>query len=86
MSRSEPGGLPPPPAEPAPEDERTAAAHARGLSAPYIAGGQDADPEGSRREERIYGRLLLFMIVAIVGVSAVLTIIAVAMGAFGGGR
>jgi hypothetical protein len=40
-------------------------ARARGLSAPYIAGGRDPDPETGRREERRYLRLLVIMVVAI---------------------
>jgi hypothetical protein len=48
------------------DEERNAAARARGLSAPYIAGGRDPDPDAGLREERFYGRLLLIMFVAIV--------------------
>ena len=40
-------------------------ARARGLSAPYIAGGRDPEPESGRREERRYLRLLVIMVVAI---------------------
>lgn len=40
-------------------------ARARGLSAPYIAGGRDPDPESGRREERKYLRLLVIMVLAI---------------------
>jgi hypothetical protein len=67
------------------DEERNVLARARGLSAPYIAGGEDADPEGTRRTERLYGRLLLLMILAIVGTSLVLTIIAIALGYAGFG-
>jgi hypothetical protein len=45
---------------------RNVHARARGLPAPYIAGGTDPDPEPARREERYYGRLLLGMVLAIV--------------------
>ena len=57
----------PPTLTPDPEayDEvRNQHARARGLSAPYIAGGRDPDPEKGRREERFYGRLLLAMVAA----------------------
>jgi hypothetical protein len=46
--------------------ERSQLARARGLAAPYIAGGEDPDPERTRREERIYVRLLVLMVAAIV--------------------
>ena len=55
------------PADPAAYDsERNAAARARGLSAPYIAGGRDPAPDAGLREERFYGRLVLIMFIAIV--------------------
>jgi hypothetical protein len=46
--------------------ERSQHARARGLSAPYIRGGGDPDPERGRREERFYLRLLIAMVGAIV--------------------
>ncbi|HET9681054.1 MAG TPA: hypothetical protein VFP19_03375 [Candidatus Limnocylindrales bacterium] len=55
--------LPPDPA--AYDSPRAVQARARGLSAPYIPGGRDPDPEGGRREERFYGRLLLVMVLVI---------------------
>jgi hypothetical protein len=55
-----------PPDPEAYDEERSAAARARGLSAPYIAGGRDPDPDAGLREERFYGRLLVIMFVAIV--------------------
>jgi hypothetical protein len=61
-----------PPATPLPPDPeaydsvRAQHARARGLSAPYIAGGRDPEPEAGRREERFYGKLLLIMVVAVV--------------------
>ena len=70
---TDPATLPPDPA--AYDSERNAAARARGLAAPYIAGGRDPDPETGRREERFYGRLLLIMIILIVGSGLVLGII-----------
>ena len=41
-------------------------ARARGLAAPYIAGGRDPQPEVGRREERFYLRILLIMVVLLV--------------------
>jgi hypothetical protein len=61
----------PPPVAPLPPDPeaydsvRAQHARARGLSAPYIAGGRDPHPETGRREERRYLRLLVIMVVAI---------------------
>lgn len=66
--------LPPDPG--AYDSERNVHARARGLAAPYIAGGRDPDPEEGRREERFYGRLLLLMVVVIVLAGFVLGIIA----------
>jgi hypothetical protein len=72
------------PADPdAYDDPRAEIARARGLAAPYIAGGRDPDPEDGLREDRFYGRLLLLMVVAILGITLVLTIVAIALGAFG---
>lgn len=64
--------LPPEAAEPLPPDPaaydspRAAAARARGLAAPYIAGGRDPNPDAGLREERFYGRILLIMVAVIV--------------------
>ncbi|HXI81184.1 MAG TPA: hypothetical protein VNM34_10255 [Verrucomicrobiae bacterium] len=56
-----------PPPDPAAYDtERNAAARARGLSAPYIAGGRDPDQERADREDRHWVRILLIMVVVIV--------------------
>jgi len=74
-------GLPPDPA--AYDSERNAAARARGLAAPYIAGGRDPDPDLGRREERYYGRLLLIMVVVIVAAGFVLGIVANVIGILG---
>jgi hypothetical protein len=85
---------PPPPAEgppPAPPDpteydtERNALARARGLAAPYIAGGRDPEPEEGLREERRLLRLLLLMVGVIIASGFVLGIIANLMAARGGG-
>ena len=58
---------PPLPPDPAAYDEpRAELARARGLSAPYIAGGRDPDAETTARRERFYLRLLVLMVVLIV--------------------
>jgi len=62
--QQQPAGLPPDPE--AYDSVRAQHARARGLSAPYIAGGRDPDPEPGRREERFYLRLLVLMVVALV--------------------
>jgi hypothetical protein len=56
--------LPPDPA--AFDAPRNAHARARGLAAPYIAGGNDPDPAVGRREERYYGRLLVAMVLFLI--------------------
>ena len=65
---TEPGSsltqLPPDPE--AYDSVRAQHARARGLSAPYIAGGRDPEPEIGRREERFLGRLLLIMVAALI--------------------
>lgn len=76
-----PGPLPPDPE--AYDSERNVAARARGLSAPYIEGGRDPDPEAARREERFLGRLLMIMVAAIVAGGFVLGILANIIGALG---
>jgi hypothetical protein len=73
--------LPPDPA--AYDSPRAALARARGLSAPYIAGGRDPDPAAGRREERFYGRLLVLMVAVIVLGGFVLGILAVLLGVVG---
>jgi hypothetical protein len=67
------------------ENERAASARARGLSAPYIAGGRDPQPDEALREERFYGRLLVLMVAIIVLAGFVLGIVAGLMGFVGGG-
>jgi len=55
------------PADPdAYDSPRAVQARARGLAAPYIAGGEDPDPDAGRAEERRYLRWLLVMIVVVV--------------------
>jgi hypothetical protein len=63
-STDRPAPLPPDPE--AYDEVRNQHARARGLSAPYIAGGRDPDPETGRREERYYGRLLLAMVAGLI--------------------
>jgi hypothetical protein len=70
--------LPPDPA--AYDSPRATGARARGLAAPYIAGGRDPDPEGTRRRERRYVRALIVMVVVIVLAGFVLGIIASLLG------
>jgi hypothetical protein len=55
-----------PPDPEAYDSVRAQHARARGLAAPYIAGGRDPDPETGRREERFYGRLLVIMVLVLV--------------------
>jgi hypothetical protein len=55
-------------------------ARARGLAAPYIAGGDDPQPETGRREERRYLVLLLVMVVVVVLSGFVLGYIAELVG------
>jgi hypothetical protein len=59
-----PARLPPDPE--AYDSVRAQHARARGLAAPYIAGGRDPEPAAGRREERFYARLLVIMVVAVV--------------------
>jgi hypothetical protein len=75
--------LPPDPA--AYDSERAVLARARGLSAPYIAGGRDPDPEVGRAEERYYGRLLALMVLVIVLGGFVLGILGNVITALRGG-
>jgi hypothetical protein len=56
--------LPPDPVEY--DSSRARIARAKGLDAPYIAGGRDPDPAPGLREERYYGRLLVFMVATLV--------------------
>ena len=66
------------------EEERASSARARGLSAPYIAGGRDPEPDEGLREERFYGRLLIIMVALIVAGGFILGIIANIIGIVGG--
>ena len=62
------------------DSPRASQARARGLSAPYIAGGLDPDPAAGRRAERRYLRLLIAMIVIVILSPFVLGVIANALG------
>ncbi|HJP89827.1 MAG TPA: hypothetical protein VJ850_12400 [Candidatus Limnocylindrales bacterium] len=81
-TRSEPPPAPAQlPADPEAYDSpRAAQARARGLSAPYIAGGTDPDPEAGRAAERRDLRRLIVMVIVVVFAGWVLGIIANALG------
>ena len=66
MTGEQPRQTPPPPDPAAYDTERNAAARARGLAAPYIAGGRDPDQDRANREDRRLIRILLIMVVTIV--------------------
>ena len=69
------------PADPdAYDSPRASQARARGLAAPYIAGGLDPEIEATQRAERRDRRLLIAMIVAIVLAGFVLGIVANLLG------
>ena len=55
-----------PPNPEAYDSPRARLARRKGLEAPYIAGGEDPQPESGRREERYYGRLLIAMVIGLV--------------------
>jgi hypothetical protein len=67
--------LPPDPVEY--DSNRARIARAKGLDAPYIAGGRDPDPEPGLREERYYGRLLVFMVVTLILAGFILGVVLV---------
>jgi hypothetical protein len=69
-----------PPDPEAYDSERSAHARARGLEAPYIAGGEDPDLAATRRREGRYLRLLIAMVVVVVLAGFVLGIVANALG------
>lgn len=67
MAAETPPPLPKLPPDPEAYDSvRAQHARARGLAAPYIAGGRDPEPEAALREERFLGRLLVLMVVVVV--------------------
>jgi hypothetical protein len=75
---TEPPALPPDPD--AYDSPRAVQARARGLAAPYIAGGEDPDQETTRRQERRYRRWLIAMIVVIILSGFVLGAVAKLLG------
>ena len=73
-----PSSLPPDPE--AYDSPRAVQARARGLSAPYIAGGEDPDISTTQRRERRYLRWLIAMVVVVVLAGFVLGIVAKLLG------
>ncbi|MEO5703363.1 MAG: hypothetical protein ABIZ52_04125 [Candidatus Limnocylindrales bacterium] len=69
-----------PPDPDAYDSPRATQARARGLAAPYIAGGEDPDIEATRRQERRYLRILMAMIVIVILSGFVLGIVAKLLG------
>lgn len=74
--------LPPDPV--AYDSPRAVRARAKGLDAPYIAGGTDPDPGPAAAEERRYWRLLIAMVVTIVASGFVIGTIIALVGPAGG--
>ena len=74
--------LPPDPV--AYDSPRAVRARAKGLQAPYIAGGHDPDPAAGIAEERRYVRLLLAMAAAIVASGFVIGTVIALIGPAGG--
>ena len=80
------GEAAPPPAASIPPDpaaydsERSAAARARGLAAPYIPGGRDPDQERADAEDRRNLRILLIFVAVIVLAGFVFGILAALLG------
>jgi hypothetical protein len=77
-------GAPLPPDPDAYDSPRAERARAKGLKAPYIAGGHDPDPAAGRAEERRLGRLLVLMVVAIVASGFVVGTVVALLGPLGG--
>lgn len=74
------------PADPDTYDSpRAVRARAKGLEAPYIAGGDDPDPAAGQAEERRYWRLLIAMVLTIVASGFVIGTIIALVGPAGGG-
>ena len=78
QAMADPAQLPPDPD--AYDSPRAAQARARGLAAPYIAGGEDPDLAATRRRERRYLRLLIAMVIVVVLAGFVLGIAANLLG------
>lgn len=79
---TERSSLPPDPA--AYDSPRAVRARAKGLDAPYIAGGNDPEPGAAIAEERRYWRLLVVMVVTIVAAGFVIGTIIALIGPAGG--
>ncbi len=77
-----PGPLPPNPT--AYDSPRAVRARAKGLEAPYIAGGDDPDPAAGRAEERRYWRILVAMVAIILASGFVIGTILALVGPAGG--
>jgi hypothetical protein len=75
-------GLPPDPE--AYDSPRAVRARAKGLKAPYIAGGTAPDAAAARAEERRLWRLLLAMVLTIVASGFVIGTIIALLGPAGG--
>jgi hypothetical protein len=62
------------------DSPRAQIARAKGLEAPYIAGGLDPDPEKGLAEDRKYGKWLLWMVAGlmfggfVIGIAIALTV------------
>lgn len=76
-----------PPLPPDPDlydSPRAVRARAKGLEAPYIAGGTDPDPMVGQAEERRYGKLLLAMVITIMGSGFIIGTIIALLGSANG--
>jgi hypothetical protein len=73
-----------PPDPDAYDSPRAMRARAKGLDAPYIAGGDDPDPGPALAEERRLGRILVAMAVTIVAAGFVIGTIIALLGPAGG--
>ena len=82
VTADDPSRLPPDPA--AYDSPRAERARAKGLKAPYIAGGHDPDPAAGRAEELRLGRLLVLMVAVIVASGFVIGTIVALLGPLGG--
>lgn len=69
-----------PPDPEAYDAERNVHARKRGLSAPYISGGRDPNPEAGLAEERRYLRWLVIMVVFLAFGAFVIGIVASLLG------
>lgn len=69
-----------PPDPDAYDSPRATQARARGLNAPYIAGGEDPDIDAARREESRYLRILIAMVAIVIAGGFILGIVAKLLG------